>query len=126
VGHDEITNNAGSGNTTLNYYEVNEAPEPKRCPICEGRGRLAGDFYDEHEESTAVVAWVKCRTCGGTGIVWPPSVETAPRLEPTPAQWPPVDCPWTCPPLWLVPQWPYAPTWSWDSTTGTGGSQSHG
>ena len=43
--------------------------EPKKCPICEGRGFVPINFYkDGSENSTATVE--TCRTCNGEGILW--------------------------------------------------------
>lgn len=54
--------------------------EPFVCPICNGRGIVPQEFYEpnrRHYDSTNMklnylVDMATCRTCGGTGIVWPP------------------------------------------------------
>lgn len=47
---------------------------PYRCPVCDGRGAVAGNFYTIGSEtgsaSTALTLTTGCRTCKGEGIVW--------------------------------------------------------
>lgn len=44
---------------------------PYKCPICEGRGIVAGGFYNSvGNEWTAGNAAEPCRQCNGEGIIW--------------------------------------------------------
>ena len=40
---------------------------PFKCPVCEGRGIVAADFYDDVGPDIPT-----CRACQGKGIVWSP------------------------------------------------------
>ena len=42
--------------------------EPHCCPVCGGRGLVAGNYYELINTGSPLEA--KCRTCGGSGIVW--------------------------------------------------------
>jgi len=42
---------------------------PKRCPICGGRGMVGPGFYSEIS-STAGTCEETCRACNGTGVLW--------------------------------------------------------
>lgn len=42
---------------------------PFRCPVCEGRGDVSGDFYYSGQLAT-YSSRATCRTCNGGGIVW--------------------------------------------------------
>jgi rubrerythrin len=47
---------------------------PYRCPVCGGNGLVCNGFYSTttgYIQSTSTAA-EKCRTCGGSGIVWGP------------------------------------------------------
>ena len=55
--------------------------EPFCCPVCGGRGTVSYKFYEpfknccDNLDTTSTNPYIKmtiCRTCGGTGIVWPP------------------------------------------------------
>jgi len=45
---------------------------PFVCPVCGGNGLVNQGFYTQTsgQWGTATTAPEKCRTCGGTGIVW--------------------------------------------------------
>lgn len=43
------------------------ARPPVRCPICYGKTTVPSGFYED--ESTTSALPVKCRSCGGRGIV---------------------------------------------------------
>lgn len=46
---------------------------PHKCPVCEGRGTVPGDFYDFHPDAGVLPGdSVECHTCEGEGILWPP------------------------------------------------------
>lgn len=42
-----------------------------KCPVCEGRGTVASNFYSNYNSGTAVNTFpVTCKSCGGRGIVF--------------------------------------------------------
>lgn len=46
---------------------------PHKCPVCEGRGTVPGEFYDFHPSAGVQPGdRVECHTCEGEGILWPP------------------------------------------------------
>ncbi len=42
--------------------------EPKKCPICEGRGIVEFNFYND--KTGIGITPEECRTCEGIGILW--------------------------------------------------------
>lgn len=46
---------------------------PQRCPVCYGKGIVAANFYlsPGPQWSSTSTAPEKCRSCHGTGVVWP-------------------------------------------------------
>ncbi len=42
--------------------------EPKKCPICEGRGVVEFNFYND--KVGIGITPEECRTCEGIGILW--------------------------------------------------------
>jgi hypothetical protein len=42
--------------------------KPYRCPVCVGSGSVPPGFYS-HTNTTSA-AYISCRSCNGTGIVW--------------------------------------------------------
>jgi hypothetical protein len=42
---------------------------PHRCPVCEGRGSVAEDFYPD-DPPFPEFNKTHCRTCLGAGILW--------------------------------------------------------
>lgn len=40
-------------------------PQPLRCPVCDGTGRVPAPWYDIPETGT-----VPCAACAGKGLVW--------------------------------------------------------
>lgn len=42
---------------------------PHKCPVCEGRGNVAADFYGVPGVSIGANPQ-QCRSCFGTGILW--------------------------------------------------------
>lgn len=45
--------------------------KPYICPVCYGRGQVPSSFYNPRvKETTANSDYQKCKSCGGTGIVW--------------------------------------------------------
>ena len=53
--------------------------EPRRCPICDGTGKVPVGFYGEQGTDASMPY---CKSCQGTGIVWDYSV-CAPYNPPT-------------------------------------------
>lgn len=53
-----------------------------RCPICKGTGRMRPSFYPDIHLDT-VGKWVKCRACGGSGIIVDRVISHLPPLLPT-------------------------------------------
>jgi len=51
---------------------------PHVCPVCNGRQRVARSFY---EEVSGPDEEVPCRSCHGTGVVWPVSSEQRADLD---------------------------------------------
>jgi hypothetical protein len=49
-----------------------QAPvKPYCCPICTGKGIVAGGFYNSLGETlTSSCGQEPCRACNGTGIIW--------------------------------------------------------
>ncbi len=45
------------------------AETPHRCPVCEGRGTVRGDFY-AFQPLGYLIQPITCRTCQGEGIIW--------------------------------------------------------
>lgn len=43
--------------------------EPKKCPVCVGRGNVPYNFYENKDIDLKIIN-EKCKTCDGTGIVW--------------------------------------------------------
>jgi len=39
---------------------------PYKCPICDGRGTVTGNFYYQHTTEAST----RCKSCSGNGIVW--------------------------------------------------------
>ena len=62
---------------------LNAASDPEQrphvCPVCCGRQYAPMGFYDGNI-STALNTEL-CRTCGGTGIVWEPEIDSLERKE---------------------------------------------
>jgi hypothetical protein len=54
--------------------------KPYKCPVCGGSGQVPFEFYNPPSEfSTSVTVPAgptTCRSCGGQGILWPPSEHT--------------------------------------------------
>ena len=46
--------------------------QPSVCPVCEGKVDMSSDFYITASSTTSGVHYETCRTCNGTGVVWPP------------------------------------------------------
>jgi hypothetical protein len=67
--------------------------QAQRCPVCGGNGLVPNGFYNTVTGimSTTSITPETCRSCNGTGIVYPP-----PRPSPTP-QVPPQDTPQVTP-----------------------------
>ena len=38
------------------------------CPVCHGRGLMGRGFYPDNK-GLDVADWVKCRACGGKGVI---------------------------------------------------------
>lgn len=67
---------------------------PTTCPVCQGRQLVYASFYEAEDDDTGM--WdrihaekaglpdptprVLCRSCGGTGVVWPPEPEGPIRI----------------------------------------------
>ena len=50
---------------------------PHQCPVCFGRGTVPNGFYSQlasgvQEVTTSGIVPEQCRSCGGSGVVWPP------------------------------------------------------
>ncbi len=48
---------------------------PHKCPVCEGRGTVPAEFYEERfslpmHRTSEYPYRVKCKSCAGTGLVW--------------------------------------------------------
>ncbi len=43
--------------------------EPKKCPVCDGIGKVPYNFYKDKEQDLKIFT-EKCRICDGTGILW--------------------------------------------------------
>jgi len=50
--------------------------QPSRCPVCGGSGQVPHSFYNPpNPYSTSITVdagQVVCRSCGGSGVLWPP------------------------------------------------------
>lgn len=44
--------------------------EPRRCPVCCGRGTVRWSFYPDVLPPSDLSHHVPCRTCGGTGLAY--------------------------------------------------------
>lgn len=77
--------------------------QPHKCPICEGRGKVVGGFYDGNPNP--VCAREECKACSGTGILWGFSYEPTPNYIP----WVSPADPWINPGGTTFP--PYEITW---------------
>lgn len=53
-------------------------PQWQVCPVCEGRGTVAVDFYEQLGAATSTERPV-CRTCNGRTILAPPGFFGGPR-----------------------------------------------
>jgi len=49
--------------------------DPKKCPVCHGKGKLPHNFYNNYSGWSvgSSLADVDCQSCNGKGIVWAPS-----------------------------------------------------
>jgi len=45
---------------------------PATCPVCQGMTTVPNGYYGDQGSDATRPA---CRSCGGTGVVWPPSTE---------------------------------------------------
>lgn len=48
------------------------AGEPKKCPVCDGKGYVPPDFYPQHVQvfsTLSITILPRCRACEGKGIV---------------------------------------------------------
>ena len=83
---------------------------PYTCPVCRGRGTVPNGFYSQRP-GTADEA---CRTCEGTGVLWPPGEDTPGGNE----RWVPYTpfCPWYVYPT-DAPPWKGYEVWCGPATT---------
>ena len=51
------------------YQELNNVSIPHKCPVCEGRGTVAHNFYSQSELSSNT-AREQCKSCHGIGIIY--------------------------------------------------------
>ena len=71
---------------------------PHKCPICEGRGTVACNFYSCAESGTSATP-VQCKACSGSGYLWEPQPLFGTHTPPfrlTPVMVPPIE--WAMPP----------------------------
>jgi hypothetical protein len=53
------------------WYQTTLNAVPHKCPICEGRGNVAGGFYQSVGTMwTSTTSIEVCRACWGSGIIW--------------------------------------------------------
>jgi hypothetical protein len=43
---------------------------PHKCPVCEGKGSVAEDFYPPDDRMHHSEGRYMCRSCWGAGILW--------------------------------------------------------
>ena len=77
--HEGVDNLCGGGSFIVcgeicrPFYEKNKlqssepTSEPKKCPICEGRGFVSSDFYNPGTSTTNSTE--TCRSCFGKGYI---------------------------------------------------------
>ena len=53
-------------------------PQWQVCPVCEGRGTVAHDFYTQSGSATST-AREQCRTCRGRTVIPPPGFFGGPQ-----------------------------------------------
>lgn len=60
------------GSEPRQWTPIKLTPDPKgtphRCPVCEGRGTVAQDFYPGPEAEIGFRH--QCRSCKGEGVLW--------------------------------------------------------
>ena len=54
-------------------YSLESNYKPHVCPVCGGNGLVPNGFYTQvtGRWSTTSTSPERCRTCGGTGVIWP-------------------------------------------------------
>jgi hypothetical protein len=53
--------------------------QPFKCPVCLGTGKVPVDFYSGLPTTDCNPQ--PCRSCHGSGIVWPPTAPVSPPLQ---------------------------------------------
>lgn len=55
-----------------NWSSITIKKQPYVCPVCSGRGIVSNGFYNSTGNVwvTSTTAPEKCRSCGGTGVIW--------------------------------------------------------
>ena len=66
-----MTKSKGTKDMELNPYSDwygGGKKKPHTCPVCRGTGTVGAAFYSRGWGGST--EWQKCRSCGGTGILW--------------------------------------------------------
>lgn len=66
---------------------------PHKCPVCEGKGKVPGYFYDTVTVPSPALEPIACRACNGGGVLWGVNGLTIPYYPPT---WPTYPYPFWC------------------------------
>ena len=51
---------------------MTQQPQPYRCVVCNGNGKVPNGFYSQTSGTWASASTEPemCRTCSGTGVIW--------------------------------------------------------
>ena len=69
---DELTPTANDWGTWGGWYpsdETKAGKTPHRCPVCEGRGTVPPDFYNQAGSTITDATVQTCKSCAN-GVVW--------------------------------------------------------
>ena len=67
----EGRNTASASYFDMETGEITYSPrQPYRCPVCEGRGRVAYNFYGDKTPDPSGERTENCQSCLATGIIW--------------------------------------------------------